>query len=135
MGRPLDIYEKPATTFVATFIGAPPMNLLKLSAQEFSTLVAGGKAPAEGVILGVRPEDFEIAPAAPAGGLTLPLTVDAAERVGPESFVYGTMGRGGDVIVRTPGQAVPPIGTKITAVARREKLHVFSVDGATRLDF
>ncbi len=134
MGRPLDIYEKPATTFVATFIGAPPMNLLKLSAADFGELVPSLIVPAEGAILGVRPEDFELAPSAPDGGLTLPLTVDAAERVGPESFVYGTLGRGGEVIVRTPGQIVPPIGTKITAVARREKLHIFSNDGKQRLD-
>jgi sn-glycerol 3-phosphate transport system ATP-binding protein len=134
MGNPLAIYEKPATTFVATFIGAPPMNLLKLSAADLGTLVSGINVPAEGAILGVRPEDFEIGEAAPHGGLTLPLTVDAAERVGPESFVYGTLGRGGDVIVRTPGQIVPAIGTKITAIAKREKLHLFSTDGSKRLD-
>ncbi|MCC7346288.1 MAG: TOBE domain-containing protein, partial [Variibacter sp.] len=91
--------------------------------------------PAEGGILGVRPEDFVLAAqAAPAGGVALPFTVEASERVGPESFVYGTLARGGEVIVRVPGQRVPAPGEKATAVATAEKLHMFSADGTRRLN-
>lgn len=137
IGKPLEIYEKPATTFVAAFIGAPPMNLLPLETVEFARLIGDGAAvAAERLILGVRPEELELAPpgsAPPAGGIVLPLTVEASERVGPESFVYGTLARGGDVIVRVPGQAVPAPGEPVVALAARDKLHLFAADGSRRL--
>jgi len=137
IGPPLEVYERPATTFVAGFIGAPPMNLLPLQGAEFAAMTGNGAAvPAEGLILGVRPEDIELAPAGtvpPAGGIALPLTVEASERVGPESYVYGMRGRGGLVILRVPGQVVPAPGEQVAGIARREKLHLFSADGARRL--
>src|SRR6201999_4483281 len=58
IGNPLDIYQKPATTFVASFIGAPPMNLMPLSAGEVGPQL--GSAADEAGILGIRPEDFVI---------------------------------------------------------------------------
>ncbi|HEX2217037.1 MAG TPA: sn-glycerol-3-phosphate ABC transporter ATP-binding protein UgpC, partial [Xanthobacteraceae bacterium] len=137
IGGPLDVYERPATTFVAAFIGAPPMNLLHLQAAEFNAITGGAfAAPPDGAILGVRPEDLDLAAngSRPTDGIALALAVDASERVGPESFVYGTLARGGDIIVRVPGQAVPSPGEQVTAVARREKLHVFAADGMRRLE-
>src|SRR6201986_4382905 len=50
IGNPLDIYQKPATTFVASFIGAPPMNLVPMRATDVK-LPAG-----EGAVVGIRPE-------------------------------------------------------------------------------
>jgi sn-glycerol 3-phosphate transport system ATP-binding protein len=137
IGAPLAVYEKPATTFVAAFIGAPPMNLLRVQPHDTDQMVSGGAAvPAEGVILGVRPEDLELAPAGTTSetGLALPLSVDAVERVGPESFVYGALSRGGDVIVRLPGARVPSPGDQAVAIADRSKLHVFAADGRRRID-
>jgi sn-glycerol 3-phosphate transport system ATP-binding protein len=142
IGSPLDIYQKPATTFVASFIGAPPMNLMPLRD-------AGGfQAPADG-ILGIRPEDLLLSGEAPAGGLALGLTVEAIERVGAETYVYGVRsGQAdtptvsarpgelppGEVIVRIPGAVAPPIGERIRAIAPREKLHLFSSDGRNRIE-
>ena len=61
IGNPLDIYQKPATTFVASFIGAPPMNLMPLRADEIKAQFAGdSRAAGEAGILGIRPEDFVI---------------------------------------------------------------------------
>ena len=144
IGNPLDIYRKPATTFVASFIGAPPMNLMAARGLLPDT------AAAEGAILGIRPEDLVIAgDGAPEAGLALGLTVEAIERVGPETFVYGSRDRDadtsaiaanpgelppGEVIVRIPGEAAPAIGERIRAVARRDKLHLFAADGRSRLD-
>jgi sn-glycerol 3-phosphate transport system ATP-binding protein len=59
--------------------------------------------------------------------------VSAVEKVGPESFVYGALARGGNVIVRLPGQHAPAIGEEAVAVATRAKLHPFSADGSRRL--
>jgi sn-glycerol 3-phosphate transport system ATP-binding protein len=143
LGNPLDVYQKPATTFVASFIGAPPMNLMPLRD-------AGGfQAPNGDGILGVRPEDLIITGDAPAGGLALDLTVEAIERVGAETYVYGIRSQQGDaptvsarpgelppgeIIVRIPGTEAPAIGQRIHAVAPREKLHLFSTDGRSRIE-
>jgi sn-glycerol 3-phosphate transport system ATP-binding protein len=143
MGNPLDIYQRPATTFVASFIGAPPMNLMPLRD-------AGGfQAKGGDGILGIRPEDLLISSEAPAGGLALNLTVEAIERVGAETYVYGIRSQQGDiptvsakpgelppgeVIVRVPGAVAPALGEHIRATATREKLHLFTPDGRKRID-
>src|SRR5712691_2913457 len=57
IGPPLEIYERPATTFVATFIGAPPMNLIHVTASEAAELARGVPLPGGGVI-GVRPGEL-----------------------------------------------------------------------------
>jgi sn-glycerol 3-phosphate transport system ATP-binding protein len=149
IGSPLDIYRKPATTFVASFIGAPPMNLIKLGGNEIRAQFAGdSRSAADAGILGVRPEDLTISGAAATdGGITLNLTVEAIERVGAETFVYGTRARAekavsatpgelpeGEVIVRIPGQDAPAIGASIRATASRDKLHLFSANGRNRID-
>src|SRR5436853_4843207 len=55
MGNPLDIYQKPATTFVASFIGAPPMNLMPLRSDEIKSQLNGDAHINEAGILGIRP--------------------------------------------------------------------------------
>jgi sn-glycerol 3-phosphate transport system ATP-binding protein len=144
IGNPLEIYQKPATTFVASFIGAPPMNLMPLHSDgELKSQLTAGEVG----ILGIRPEDFVISRDAIAGGVALGLTVEAIERVGAETFIYGTREREvqgvaanpgelppGEVIVRIPGAVGPGIGQRIRAVAAPEKLHLFSADGRKRID-
>jgi sn-glycerol 3-phosphate transport system ATP-binding protein len=149
IGNPLAIYQKPATTFVASFIGAPPMNLMPLRADEIKSQFEGERraAASEAGILGIRPEDFVISGDTPPGGIAFDLTVEAIERVGAETFIYGgrnhaTQGVAanpgelppGDVIVRIPGAIGPAIGERIRAIAPREKLHLFSADGRKRID-
>jgi sn-glycerol 3-phosphate transport system ATP-binding protein len=148
IGNPLDIYQKPATTFVASFIGAPPMNLMPLRDSEIrSQLEAGSRAAGEAAILGIRPEDFVISPDPLPGGVALDLTVEAIERVGPETFIYGARHHEvqgvaadpgdlppGEVIVRIPGAVAPAIGARIRVIAPPDKLHLFSADGRRRID-
>ncbi|ABD85983.1 sn-glycerol-3-phosphate import ATP-binding protein UgpC [Rhodopseudomonas palustris] len=150
IGNPLEIYRKPASTFVASFIGAPPMNLIALEPDEIRAQFAGDvRANTEAGILGIRPEDLLISTeAAASGGLALELVVDAIERVGAETFVYGARSRHGEpvisakpgelppgeVIVRVPGQSAPAAGERIMVTAPREKLHLFSADGRRRID-
>ena len=145
IGNPLEIYQKPATTFVASFIGAPPMNLLPLRSDEIrSQLGSIGEAG----LLGIRPEDFVISSDSVAGGVALDLTIGAIEHVGAETFIYGARKANGardvaanpgelppgDVIVRIPGAVAPAIGERIRAVVPREKLHLFSADGRKRIE-
>jgi len=73
IGAPLEVYAKPATTFVAGFIGSPPMNLIQK----------------DGRLLGIRPEHLE--PCAPAEA-SLTLEVDLIEPLGSDTLVYGHLG-------------------------------------------
>ena len=145
VGNPLAIYEKPATTFVASFIGAPPMNLMSTRPDEIKSQLGG--TAGEAGILGIRPEDLVITDQTPAGGVALSLTVEAIERVGAETFVYGSRAQDeqrvaatpgelppGEIIVRIPGTEAPAIGQEIRVAAVRAKLHLFSGDGRTRIE-
>jgi sn-glycerol 3-phosphate transport system ATP-binding protein len=74
IGAPLEVYAKPATTFVAGFIGSPPMNLIP----------QGGKNA--GRLLGIRPEHLEPCAASQA---KLTIAVDLIEPLGADTLVYG----------------------------------------------
>ena len=146
IGNPLQIYQKPATTFVAAFIGAPPMNLIALRDPDIKLQGAGANAG----ILGIRPEDLTIANgASPDGAVALEMTVEAIEKVGAETYVYGrresqdgsaavSANPGepppGEILVRVPGQRGPAIGERIKVAAARDKLHVFNAGGRQRID-
>ena len=77
VGPPREVYERPADTFVATFLGSPPMNLV----------------PDGGELVGFRPESF--LPAAvlngSAGRRTAPFHVDRIEYLSGDRHVYGTV--------------------------------------------
>jgi len=133
VGAPLDVYEKPASTFVASFIGAPPMNLLSLTGEgkAFADASATGlAAPAHAATLGFRPEDADVAANgdAPAGALVLPATVEAVEPVGAESFLY-CAAAGGRIVVRVSGRATAQPGDSLRVVAKADKLHWFDQAG------
>jgi sn-glycerol 3-phosphate transport system ATP-binding protein len=132
IGKPIELYRKPLTTFVASFIGAPPMNLFP---RERISKAGVNGLPANAGIVGVRPEDLTFSTnGADAGGLGLELTVDAIEQIGAETFVYGSGGDAGEVMVRVPGEDAPALGSAILAVASRAKLHVFTADGRSRIE-
>ncbi|MBI5261527.1 MAG: sn-glycerol-3-phosphate import ATP-binding protein UgpC [Bradyrhizobium sp.] len=147
IGNPLEVYQKPQTTFVASFIGAPPMNLMAIRPDDIRSQLPSGGPAAEAGIVGIRPEDFAITDKTPDGGITLGLTVEAIERVGAETFVYGSRQHEelgvaatpgelppGEVIVRIPGAEAPAIGQRIRVAAPRDKLHLFTADGRRRIE-
>jgi sn-glycerol 3-phosphate transport system ATP-binding protein len=120
-GAPLDIYEKPASTFVASFIGAPPMNMLPVA-------TAGSpQAPAGAATVGFRPEDAVVGAAAGSGGLQLDVVVDGVEPVGAESYVYCSSGDQ-RLVVRVSGRSASEIGERLTINAPAQKLHWFGAD-------
>ena len=120
-GTPEEVYNRPATTFVASFIGSPPMNLLKNAA---------GALP--GIITGVRPEHLEITQTGWA------LRVETVEMLGAERLVYGrwTHGSGNElVIVRLEeGHPVPAVGSTICVTPRANKIHYFDASTGKRLE-
>jgi len=100
---PAELYENPANTFVARFIGTPPMNLLPLDAGRGGAVVAGTDGPAvapadcAGLTLGVRPE--HIALGFERGGRA---DVAAVEYLGADSLVTCRLGAA-TLAVRVPG--------------------------------
>ena len=119
-GTPLEVYTRPATTFVAGFIGSPPMNLLK---------DAPDARP--GTIVGIRPEHLDITP----GGWAL--KVEAVEMLGAERLVYGRWSHGAGnemVIIRTEeSHAIPTLGSTIHVTPRSDRLHLFDAGTGIRL--
>ena len=115
-GTPLEVYTRPASTFVASFIGSPPMNLLKN---------APNSQPGE--ITGIRPEHLDISPSGWA------LKVEAVEMLGAERLVYGRWAHSATdemVIIRTEeSHFVPEVGATIHVTPRADRLHHF--DAAT----
>jgi sn-glycerol 3-phosphate transport system ATP-binding protein len=114
-GTPEEVYNRPASTFVASFIGSPPMNLL--------TSAPGGKS---GQILGVRPEHLDISADSSSAW---PLKVEAVELLGAERLVYATLNDERVIIRCDEHQPSPAIGSTICASPRADKLHYF--DAAT----
>ncbi len=119
-GTPEEVYSRPASTFVASFIGSPPMNLLKNAPNEQN----GGKA---GTILGIRPEHLDVTPTG------WPLKVEAIETLGAERLVYSSM-NGEQMIVRIDEQHTPPaIGSTFHVTPRPDRLHWFDKESGKRL--
>ena len=117
-GTPEEVYNTPATTFVASFIGSPPMNLLKHA--------PGGKA---GQILGIRPEHIDVVS---SGGWEM--HVSTVELLGAERLIYGTVG---DEIVTVrieEAQSFPKAGETIRIQPREERrLHWFNAETGKRI--
>jgi sn-glycerol 3-phosphate transport system ATP-binding protein len=102
-GTPDQVYAQPATTFVAGFIGAPPMNLIPghASGDRFKAgdvdWALPARAPRDGeIILGVRPEHLDIV--ADSGW---PLKVEVVEMLGAERLIYGRPGNRADAALLT----------------------------------
>jgi sn-glycerol 3-phosphate transport system ATP-binding protein len=119
---------------------------MPLRSDELKSQLIGDARINEAGILGIRPEDFIISSETTSGSVALGLTVEAIERVGAETFVYGTRQHElqgvaatpgelppGEVIVRIPGAIGPAIGERIRAVAPSDKLHLFTADGRKRV--
>ena len=87
IGAPLEVYAKPATTFVAGFIGSPPMNLMP------------ARLNGRGVLLGVRPEHLEPCSESEADFVAV---VDLVEPLGADTLAHGTV-EGTRIVVRLTG--------------------------------
>ncbi len=120
-GTPEEVYNRPATTFVAGFMGSPPMNLLKYAPNaDF-----GGKP---GAILGIRPEHLQVASTGWA------VQVDTIEMLGAERLVYCRMGDE-TLIVRTDESlsVAPEFGATIHVAPRVDRLHWFDAESGKRI--
>ena len=140
VGSPQEVYERPINTFVAQFIGTPPMNCLpaKISSDGRSVELEGGTlpipeglsskpAPGSAVIVGVRPEHLELDPNG-----TLEVEVRAVEWLGHECLVSASVGDS-PLIVRQVGMSTDAAGTKARLSAEPANVHLFDAETTERI--
>ena len=134
IGTPLALYERPATVFVAGFIGSPSMNFLPATAVEDGRVALGDStrlstgldgaalAPGRAVTLGVRPEHL-----APEGSTTggLIVTVELAEMLGADTIVHGRLGDGTLLLARLPGTVRAKPRERLPLAVDARQIHLF----------
>jgi sn-glycerol 3-phosphate transport system ATP-binding protein len=137
IGTPMDVYDKPASVFVAGFIGSPSMNFLaaKVATGGRAVDVAGlgtaavalelgrtTSAPAgTAVALGIRPEHL-----LPAPDGALEFTIEMAEPLGADTLLHGHFGDARELVtVRQGGHVLAKSGEKRRFKADPGHLHLF----------
>ncbi|MFT4439145.1 ABC transporter ATP-binding protein [Caballeronia sp. 15715] len=139
VGRPLDLYHRPANRFVAGFIGSPKMNFIEVSATPMESMSVNVQLPAGHVCipvtkritsasltLGVRPEHMRIVDKRDA-----PLIgeVSFVERLGSETFVYVKTVME-TIMVKVDGTTPCAKGDRVGLAFDDEALHLFAQDGS-----
>ncbi|NDV02449.1 sn-glycerol-3-phosphate ABC transporter ATP-binding protein UgpC [Pseudoroseicyclus sp. CLL3-39] len=135
IGTPEEIYDRPANTFVADFMGAPPMNLIP-ARRAPGGLDLGGTHLAmelppgtpEEVTLGLRPEHLSLATGAP----DLRLEARMIENTGAEAYVTLDLG-GATLTARLPGRMREAPGQVIPLAVDRTGLCLFDPATGARL--
>ncbi|SLN21416.1 sn-glycerol-3-phosphate import ATP-binding protein UgpC [Oceanibacterium hippocampi] len=143
VGTPMEVYERPATTFVAGFIGSPSMNLIECQAVEGGKAVRlpsgetialpNGGVPdhASGrVTLGIRPEHLSVVQE--RGPETFQVEVEIAEELGADTLVHGRLGDT-PLTARLPGGRHIAAGASVLLDTRAELLHLFDSESGRRL--
>jgi sn-glycerol 3-phosphate transport system ATP-binding protein len=140
LATPMEIFDRPADTYVAGFIGAPAMNFLpamltdsgasaKLEAGPVLHFIDGRRDAPDGQALtvGFRPEHIRVAPNG------VPLRIDLVEPLGSETLVHGRLAAPGEtpLVIRLAGRA--PEGETLTLEFPPEEIHVFDADTGLRL--
>jgi len=143
IGTPMDLYLRPASRFVAEFIGSPSMNIVEghIGADR-SSLVIGAAPPlafgfelpgaaGQRIALGIRPEHLELA-AGGAGGIGL--AVQFIEQLGADTVVHGAVsGSGVPMAVRLNGVQLHHAGAELSLACAAESLHQFDAETGKRL--
>jgi sn-glycerol 3-phosphate transport system ATP-binding protein len=117
IGAPLEVYARPATTFVASFIGSPPMNLVP---QE-----RDGRR----VLFGIRPEHLE--PCVESEAKLLP-EIDLIEPLGADTLVYGHLDGGTRIAARLHSSVQARTG-RLPLRYRAEHAHYFDAQTGARI--
>ena len=137
VGTPHDIYDRPATTFVAQLVGTPRINLLDGGRQNgaihlngtpitLPVSAGGGELPTSFKV-GVRPEDVQIQPDGPFPG-----EIRLVEPLGVETVVHIRAGEQ-TLTSAVPGMAQLPIGSAVRFSIVPERLHYFRAEDGGRI--
>jgi len=142
IGRPLELYDRPANLFVASFLGSPSMNFaegevvsasngvaLKLADGALIPLAGMSQAaakPGAKVTLGVRPEHIE------ASNEGIPMDVEVVEPTGAETHLYGKIGGAAWCVTMRQRASIEP-GQRVTVRFPEQHTHLFDTESGNRL--
>jgi len=141
-GSPLELYNRPANKFVASFIGSPAMNFIKgdvasKNGDAYSVTVPGGHtatitsrggtASGNSVEIGVRPEHLALGPAGVAGS-SFDGTISIVEQLGNTTLLYVDTAAG-TLIVEGEGNLQIAVGDKVGLTIDPKQSHLFGADG------
>jgi multiple sugar transport system ATP-binding protein len=142
IGTPMEIYQRPASRFVAGFVGSPAMNFVpvKSATSNGNTLTIGttglgdvsaevrlpSRFSPEGASLGIRAEDVIVLP---AGQSSIPLTAEVVERLGDRTLIYGHLSDGTKLTAETDGRREARIGDVLQIALDTSALHLFDAEG------
>jgi multiple sugar transport system ATP-binding protein len=136
---PRALYERPANTFVAGFIGSPSMNLLEAPLKEKGCSFCGVEVPLPAglpttngsVVLGLRPEALDLSP----GGIEA--RVEVVEEIGADAYVFCVADYRGEeikLVARSDSRHVPEREAKVSICPRVDEAHVFDAVTGARLE-
>ncbi len=140
IGTPADVYRHPATRFVATFIGSPPMNILQ-GLVEGPGLVSvggsllpvtdmrGGLKPDTPVQVGIRPEDVRVAP---GEATAFQIEIGFVEELGATQLFHGKVG-GDDFVIQAPTGEIPAATRQLALAVDPGNVHLFDPGTGRRL--
>jgi multiple sugar transport system ATP-binding protein len=142
VGTPLEVYEKPANTFVASFIGTPPMNLLDCAVSRSRLVGEGFSLPvparygelAEGrkLVVGIRPESLSAAGEASEPTSPIAVEVEVVEPLGHENIVHARVGDEFVTATLDP-QSSPAVGEAVELAVLVDSIHLFDAETSNSL--
>ncbi len=142
VGTPIEIYRRPASRFVAGFVGSPAMNFFPIqsvaehNAASMIEIGGLGKIEAairlppdfspEGASLGMRAEDVAVLPAGQAG---IPFRAEVVERLGDRTLIYGQLSDGSRLVAEADGRSETRSGDTLQIALDTSAFHVFDAAG------
>jgi multiple sugar transport system ATP-binding protein len=142
VATPRELYETPASVFVAGFIGSPAMNLLQLpivdGGVKFGTETISvardvlAKTSAKSITVGIRPENLVV-----TNGKGISVAIDVIEELGADGFLYGHTsieGASAEIVSRVDGSVHPHAGETVTLNIADGIIHLFDIESGLRLN-
>ncbi|MCR6636531.1 ABC transporter ATP-binding protein [Devosia sp.] len=140
IGTPMEVYSKPASRFVAAFVGSPSMNFLPVTAladvggrvvvtaggSTIPTTIATSVAPAQGqgLTFGVRPESLRVAPDGEISG-----TIALVERLGDRTLIHTRLSDGTVIVGDDIGKSTLEAGAPVRLKVDGSTVHLFDAEG------
>ena len=141
VGSPMELFGNPANTFVASFLGSPPMNMLDATIEASPrgpvAVVAGRRLPlpriealrgdtGRPVTIGIRPEHARVA--APSANDAVPINVDLVEPPGSEALLHAEL-NGGPFVLKAESRGALRVAGEAAFTVDPDLIRVF--DGET----
>ncbi len=141
VASPMEVWARPADTYVASFIGSPAMNLLEgwlaedgaavqLKAGPLLWFTDGPRPGGNGrpLTIGIRPEHV-----LREGGVPVDVELELVEPLGSETVLHGLLPGGETLTAKLPGM-VPAVGSAMEMHLLAEAMHVFDASTGKRLE-